>query len=85
MQSLSGTSRSRSTSDTMPRHMSNKQVVYQAALMMNGEPFTAYDIKGLCRRDLTIQAIGCMLKGIPGIEKVKSGGHTGCSVWRLDV
>lgn len=84
MQNLSGTSRSRSTSDTM-KHMSNKQVIYKTVESMKGKPFTAYDIQRLCNRDMTIQKIGCIIKGIPGIEKISRGGGQRVCVWKLSV
>ena len=84
MQSSSGISRSRSTSDTM-KHMSNKQVIYKTVESMGGNPFTAYDIQRLCNRDMTIQKIGCIVKGIPGIEKISRGGGQRVCVWKLSV
>lgn len=69
----------------MTNCMSNKAVVYKAVREMEGQPFTAYDIKNMCNRDMTIQKIGCIIKGIPGIEKISKGGGERVCVWQLNV
>jgi len=51
---------------------------------MNGEPFTAYDILSLCKRDMTVQTVSCIVKGIPNVRKIRDQRQEkGPSVWQV--
>lgn len=65
------------------KHATNKQAVYIAVEKMNGRPFTAYDIRSICKRDISLQSISCIVKGMPGAQKVVDGRGQGCSVWQI--
>lgn len=64
------------------KHATKKDAIYMAVDMMDGKPFTAYDIRDICKRDLSLQTISCIVRGIPGIVKVEDRSHFGCSVWQ---
>ena len=66
------------------KHMTNKQAIYRAVESMNGEPFTAYDILSICKRDMSVQAVSCIVKGIPNIRKIRDARREGgISVWQV--
>lgn len=66
------------------KHMTNKQAIYKAVESMNGEPFTAYDILSICKRDLTVQSVSCIVKGIPNVRKIRDQRQeNGPSVWQV--
>lgn len=66
----------------MMKHMTNKEVIYEAVYSMKGRPFTMYDIRDACTRNLALQSISCIIKGMPGIQKIEHDPK-GCSTWIL--
>lgn len=60
--------------------LTNKEVIYRAVESMDGVPFTAYDIRDRCNRDLSLQAISCVIRGMRGIHKIDAHKNS-CYVW----
>lgn len=68
------------------RHRSYKSLIIEQVEYMRdaGCEFTSYDIKCAIPRDMDIRMVAGVIKGVPGVVKVRNSSGRQVTVWKAE-